>query len=71
MIKMQRFNELSDHASSLGDSLTTLKEHSGEYSKGIAQNAADELKTEGPLLAKTFKLAFKRTAQKQKARAQQ
>lgn len=67
-IKMQRFNELSNHASNLGDSLTTLKEHSGEYSKGIAHNTMDELKTEGPLLAKTFKLAFKRTFSKQKAR---
>ena len=67
-IKMQRFNELSTHASSLNNSLTYLKEHSGDYSKGIAQNAVDELKTEGPIIAKTFNLAFKRTIEKQKAR---
>ncbi|WP_208560507.1 DUF948 domain-containing protein [Marinilactibacillus kalidii] len=67
-IKMQRFDELSDHATSLNNSLTYLKDHSAEYSKGISKNTVDELKTDGPRIAKTFNLAFKRTAQKQKAR---
>jgi len=67
-IKMQRFDELSTHASSLSDSLTYLKDHSSDYSKGIAKNTTDELKTDGPMVAKTFTRAFKRTFQKQKAR---
>lgn len=70
LINMERMNELSDTASSLSHSLTYLKEHSSDYSKGIAQNAYTELKTDGPRLAKTFKKAFKGTVEKQKARHQ-
>jgi len=65
---MERMNELSDYMSSLSHSLTYLKEHSGDYSKGIAQNTYTELKTDGPRLAETFKRAFKKTADKQKQR---
>ncbi|WP_368645511.1 DUF948 domain-containing protein [Alkalibacterium putridalgicola] len=67
---MERMNELSDTASSLSHSLTYLKEHSADYSKGIAQNTYTELKTDGPRLAKTFKRAFKGTVEKQKQRHQ-
>ncbi|SFC48736.1 Uncharacterized protein YoxC, contains an MCP-like domain [Alkalibacterium subtropicum] len=67
---LERMNELSEHASSLSHSLTYLKEHSAEYSKGIAQNTYTEIKTDGPRLAKTFKRAFKGTVEKQKQRHQ-
>lgn len=67
---LERMNELSDTASSLSHSLTYLKEHSGDYSKGIAQNTYSELKTDGPRLAKNFKRAFKGTVEKQKQRHQ-
>ncbi|MDZ7835957.1 MAG: hypothetical protein U5K84_12170 [Alkalibacterium sp.] len=69
-INMERMNELSDYASSLSLSLTDLKEHSGEYSKGIAQNTYTEIKTDGPRLVETFKRAFKGTVEKQKHRHQ-
>lgn len=67
-INLERMNELSDQASSLSHSLTYLKEHGGDYSKGIAQNTYTELKTDGPRLAETFKRAFKGTVEKQKER---
>lgn len=67
-INLERMNELSDKASSLSHSLTYLKEHSSDYSKGIAQNAYTEIKTDGPRLAETFKRAFKGTVEKQKER---
>ncbi|MFO8069676.1 MAG: hypothetical protein R6U02_06890 [Alkalibacterium sp.] len=69
-INLERMNELSDYASSLSHSLTYLKEHGGDYSKGIAENTYMELKTDGPRLAETFKRAFKRTIEKQKHRHQ-
>lgn len=67
-LKLENFDELSAYASGLGDSLTYLKDNSGDLSKGIAKNAFNELKTDGPKLVKTFNLAIKRTFQKQKAR---
>lgn len=67
-INLERMNELSDKASSLSHSLTYLKEHSRDYSKGIAQNTYTELKTDGPILVETFKRAFKGTVEKQKER---
>ncbi|GAB2322628.1 hypothetical protein IRB23M11_02450 [Alkalibacterium sp. m-11] len=67
-IKIQNFDELSDSAASLSESLMYLKEHGAEYSKGIAENSYKELKTDGPRLARTFKLAFKKTVDKQKQR---
>lgn len=67
-MNIQRFKEFSDYASSLSESLMFLKEHGNDYSKGIAENSYKELKTDGPLLAKTFKLAFKKTVDKQKMR---
>ncbi|WP_423190351.1 hypothetical protein ACO1PF_05655 [Alkalibacterium sp. f15] len=69
-INLERINELSDYASSLSHSLTYLKEHGGNYSKGIIENTYTELKTDGPRLAETFKRAFKRTVEKQKQRHQ-
>lgn len=66
--KIENFNELSAHASDLGDAVTYLKDNSSDLSKGIAKNTFNELKTDGPKLAKTFSLAVKRTFQKQKAR---
>ena len=70
-MKAQRFEELSVIASDFGENLTYLKEHSGEYSKGIAENTYTELKTDGPKLAKTFKLAVQKTVDKQKQRHKQ
>ncbi|PRY81427.1 DUF948 domain-containing protein [Alkalibacterium olivapovliticus] len=67
-MKIQRFDEFSKYASSLSESLMYLKEHGGDYSKGVAENTINELKTDGPVLAKTFKLAFKKTVDKQKMR---
>lgn len=69
-INLERMNEFSDYASSLSHSLIYLKEHGGEYSKGIAQNTYAELKTDGPLLIETFKRAIKGTVEKQKQRHQ-
>lgn len=69
-MKMQRMDEFTAYASNFSESLNTLKEHSGEYSKGIAQNAYTEIKTDGPRLAKTFKLAVQKTVEKQKRRYQ-
>ncbi|MER2063861.1 MAG: DUF948 domain-containing protein [Alkalibacterium sp.] len=70
MTNMERMNELSDYMASLSHSVTYLKEHSADYSKGIAQNTYSELKTDGPRLAETFKRAFKKTVDKQKQRHQ-
>lgn len=70
-MKAQRFEELSVIASDFGDNLTYLKDHSDEYSKGIAENTYTELKTDGPRLAKTFKLAVQKTIDKQKQRHSQ
>ncbi|GEK90854.1 DUF948 domain-containing protein [Alkalibacterium kapii] len=67
---LERMNELSDQASSLSHSLTYLKENGPDYSKNIAQNTYEELKTDGPRLAKTFKRAFNKTIDKQKQRHQ-
>ncbi|GAA0369395.1 hypothetical protein GCM10008932_21330 [Alkalibacterium iburiense] len=67
-MKAQRFEELSVIAADFGDNLTYLKEHGGDYSKGIAENTYTELKTDGPRLAKTFKLAVQKTIDKQKER---
>lgn len=69
-LKIQRFDEFSDYATSLSESLMYLKEHGSEFSKGVAENSYTELKNDGPLLAKTFKLAFKKTIDKQKMRQQ-
>lgn len=68
---VQRFDELADCASSLSTSLMYLKEHGPDYSKEIAENTYHELKTDVPKLAKTFKMAVKKTVDKQKIRHQQ
>lgn len=67
-MKTKRFENFSVVAADLGDSLTFLKEHGGDYSKGIAQNTYTEIKTDGPRLAQTFKRAIKKTVEKQKKR---
>lgn len=67
-MKLQRFDDFQHYAESLSHSLQFLKEHGNEYSKGAAENTLNELRTDGPRLAKTFKLAFSKTIEKQKQR---
>jgi uncharacterized protein YoxC len=66
--RMVVFDQLSHHASDLGDALNHLNNERADLTKGIAKNTFNELKTDGPRILKTFQLAIKRTYQKQKAR---
>lgn len=67
-IKLQNFDDFQHYAESLSHSLQFLKEHGNEYSKGAAENTLNEIRTDGPRLMKTFKLAFSKTVEKQKHR---
>lgn len=67
-LKSINFQEFSYKQKELEDSLLYLKNHAGEYSKGIARNFKNEVKEEGPKIFDVFKRSFKKTAQKQKTR---
>jgi hypothetical protein len=67
---MIHFDDFMDEQGQFQSSLRYLQSHAGEYAKGISSNVVDELKEDGPKIKETFKRAFKKTAQKQKARRQ-
>lgn len=67
-VRVESFEELSTHASHLGEAISHLNNQRNDITKGIAKNAFEEIKTDGPKLVKTFQLAIKRTIEKQKAR---
>lgn len=67
-VKAEHFQDLMDEQGQFQHSLGYLKDHAGEYTKGISSNVKDELKEDGPKIMETFKRAFKKTAQKQKVR---
>lgn len=69
-VKMIHFDDFMDEQGQFQSSLRYLQSHAGEYAKGISSNVVDELKEDGPKIKETFKRAFKKTAQKQKARRQ-
>lgn len=62
------FKDFAHEQGEFQSSIRYLQSHATEYSKGIATNLKDEIKDEGPKIIKNFKLAFKKTIQKQKAR---
>lgn len=62
------FEEFTHERGKLQSSVRYLQRHAGNYSKGIATNIKDEIKDDGPKIIKKFKLAFKKTIQKQKER---
>ena len=67
-IKSINFQYFSRKQNEFQNSLLYLKNHSGEYSKGIAQNVKREIKEDGPKVLDIFKRAFKKTIRKQKTR---
>ena len=68
-VKMVYFEDFMDEGQ-FQSSLRYLQSHAGEYTKGISSNIVNEVKEDGPQIIKTFKRAFKKTAQKQKMRYQ-
>lgn len=62
------FQDFTHEQGEFQSSIRYLKNHAAGYSKGIARNIKDEVKEDGPKIFKSFKLALKKTAQKQKAR---
>lgn len=69
-VKMVHFEDFTNEQGQFQSSIRYLKEHAGEYGKGISSNVADEVKEDGPKIAETFKRAFKKTAEKTKLRYQ-
>lgn len=66
--KSLQFQDFAQEQGEFQSSVRYLQDHAADYSKGIAQNIKAEVKEDGPKIIKSFKLAFKKTAQKQKAR---
>lgn len=66
--KLEHFEELSAHATHLGDAITHLNDQRTFIVKGLTKNTYEELKSDGPKVMKLFRLAAKRTYQKQKSR---
>ena len=64
-INIQYFSQTQEK---LQDSLLYLKDHLGDYSKGIAKNFTSEIKEDGPKIIKVLKRSFKKTFRKQKER---
>lgn len=69
-VKMVHFEDFTNEQGQFQSSIRCLKDHAGEYSKGISSNVVDEVKEDGPKIAETFKRAFKKTAEKTKLRYQ-
>lgn len=69
-ISSLHFQDFAHEQGEFQSSVRYLKNHVAGYSKGIARNIKEEVKEDGPKIIKSFKLAFKKTAQKQKARFQ-
>lgn len=67
-VKSLHFQNFAHEQGEFQSSVRYLKNHAADYSKGIAQNIKSEIKEDGPKILKSFRLAFKKTAQKQKAR---
>lgn len=68
--KSVHFQDFAHEQGEFQSSIRYLKNHTSEYSKGIATNLKDEIKEDGPKIIKSFKRAFKKTVQKQKVRRQ-
>lgn len=64
------FDDFMDEQGQFQTSLLYLKDHAGEYTKGITTNVKNEIQEDGPKIVDTFKRAFKKTYQKQKLRYQ-
>lgn len=69
-VKMVHFEDFTNEQGQFQSSIRYLKDHAGEYSKGISSNVVEEVKEDGPKIAETFKRAFKKTAEKTKLRYQ-
>lgn len=69
-IKMVYLEDFTNEQGQFQSSVRYLKDHAGEYGKGISSNVVDEVKEDGPKIAETFKRAFKKTVDKQKLRYQ-
>lgn len=69
-IKMVHLEDFTNEQGQFQSSVRYLKDHAGEYGKGISSNVVDEVKEDGPKIAETFKRAFKKTVDKQKLRYQ-
>lgn len=67
-VKKMHFEDFMDEKGQFQSSIRYLQSHAGDYAKGISGNVKDELKEDGPKIKETFKRAFKKTAEKQKAR---
>lgn len=68
--KSAQFQDFAETQEQFQDSLLYLKNHSGEYTKGISSNLKEEIKEDGPKITETFKRTFKKTFKKQKLRYQ-
>lgn len=66
--KQATFTTFADDASEFGNSITYLKDQSGDISKNLMKNTTDRVKEEGPSKAKMVKEVAKRTFEKQKRR---
>lgn len=66
--KSLHFQDFAHEQGEFQSSVRYLQDHAAEYSKGIASNIKEEIKEDGPKIMKSFKLAFKKTIEKQKAR---
>lgn len=66
--KKVQFQDLAHEQGQFQSSVRYLQDHAGDYSKGIAENITSEIKEDGPKVMKSFKLAFKKTIEKQKIR---
>lgn len=67
-VKNLNFQNFIEQQDGLQDSMLYLQSHAGSYSKGIANNLKEEIKTDGPKIVKVFKRTFKKTYKKQKER---
>lgn len=67
-VKTLHFQDFAHEQGKFQSSIRYLQNHAAGYSKGIVKNIKEEVKEDGPKVLKSFKLAFKKTAQKQKGR---
>lgn len=68
LLKNIHFQDFIDQQESLQNSINYLQNNAGKYSKGIANNLKNEVKSDGPKIIKIFKRALKKTIHKQKKR---
>lgn len=67
-LKNHYLQNFTEQQNSLKNSLLYLQNHAAKYSKGIASNLKEEIKSDGPKMVEIFKRSFKKTIQKQKKR---